>query len=153
MTAKDWDISWTTVHADTADVAAAKSLGKELSVGDVMWRRATAIGPLEVQHNHWTGWCFDCDDADVLLAASAPRLKEENAALQAENARLRAELHEAQSLRNDHAREMAEYDSVMRQLGLRGSAPPDLVECNKCHILKSRDAVCGACNQMGKDKP
>ena len=91
MTDTDWKIAWATVYADAKDVARAKKKGTKLSVGDVVWRRARAVGPLTIEHNHWTGWVLECDEADVLLAASAPRLKAENERLVQEVERLRAE--------------------------------------------------------------
>jgi len=91
MTDTDWKIEWATVYANAKDVAHAKREGTNLSIGDVVWRRATAVGPLTIEHNHWTGWVLDCDEADVLLAASAPRLKAENERLVQEVTRLRAE--------------------------------------------------------------
>ena len=89
MTDTDWKIEWATVYANAKDVAHAKKAGRKLSVGDVVWRRAAAVGPITVD---WTGWVLDCDEADVLLAASAPRLKAENERLVQEVERLRAAL-------------------------------------------------------------
>lgn len=47
----------------------------------------------------------------------------------------------------------AKGETVTMTYSLRGIAPPDLVECSRCHVLKRRDAVCGACNQVGKGTP
>ena len=91
MTDTDWKIEWATVYANAKDVAYAKKEGTNLSIGDVLWRRARTVGPLTIEHNHWTGWVLDCDEADVLLAASAPRLKAENERLVQEVERLRAD--------------------------------------------------------------
>lgn len=121
MTDTDWKIEWATVYANAKDVAHAKREGKNLSIGDVVWRRARAVGPLTVDHNHWTGWVLDCDEADVLLAASAPRLKAENERLVQEVERLRQEKEQLR-LENERLRLRAVRNQIFQDLNVLADA-------------------------------
>ena len=70
-----WCIDWYTMHANDADVVYAKEeLGKDIKVGDVLWRLPKAIGPIDIEYNGWTGHYLKCNESDALLAAAAPHL-------------------------------------------------------------------------------
>lgn len=48
-----WNIQWYECRADSKDVEFAKSEGRKLKVGAVLWRAPLSIGPVAPDHNHW----------------------------------------------------------------------------------------------------
>lgn len=70
-----WEIDWHTCTMDSDDVALAKQMGDAgAKVGDVMWRAAKSIGPIQIEHNHWTGYTLGVGEEDAALIAAAPDL-------------------------------------------------------------------------------
>jgi hypothetical protein len=73
---KPWEVTWYRCLADQADVALAAKEGRNLSVGDELWRVAHAIGPVSPEHDHWAGAYLSATDKHVRLVSAAPVMHE-----------------------------------------------------------------------------
>jgi hypothetical protein len=71
-----WEIDWYICTANASDVKHAEKNGKEMTIGDELWRVPISIGPVTADHNHWAGWHLNADDDDARLIAAAPELLE-----------------------------------------------------------------------------
>jgi hypothetical protein len=69
-----WEIDWYICTADASDVKHAEKNGKEMAIGDELWRVPVSIGPMTADHNHWAGWHLNADEDDARLIAAAPDL-------------------------------------------------------------------------------
>ena len=53
----DWRIGLRHVRWDRDDIEAAKAEGKKAEpIGTIMSSDVASIGPIGIDHNHWTGW-------------------------------------------------------------------------------------------------
>ena len=76
-----WDIGWYICRADSEDVKYEKTrklkkgeTRKSLKAGDELWRVPKGIGPIEMDHNHWSGNYLACSEEDANFIAAARTL-------------------------------------------------------------------------------
>ena len=72
-----WDVQWYECRANSEDVKFAKSEGRRIKVGSVLWRAPLVVGPFAADHDHWAGWHIGMGEdieKQVHLAASSPVL-------------------------------------------------------------------------------
>ena len=72
---KPWEIHWYECPADAADVKYAKNEGREIKVGDALWRVPIAVDVISPEHDHWAGWHLGHGEEvakAVTMAAASP---------------------------------------------------------------------------------
>ena len=74
MTAQPWPIHWYACPASLEDVAFAKSEGRKIAVGDVLWRVPLSVGPISIGHNHWAGYHLDINEHTASLVSETPAM-------------------------------------------------------------------------------
>lgn len=69
-----WPIDWYECRADSSDVDFAKTEGRAIKVGDVLWRVPLSIGPITIDHNHWAGYHLDINEHTASLVSETPAM-------------------------------------------------------------------------------
>jgi hypothetical protein len=79
-----WEITWHHCRANADDVRHEQTRKlrrgesrRDLAPGDVLWRQATAIGPVFPDHCHWAGSHISCNEADAELISLLPAIAAE----------------------------------------------------------------------------
>lgn len=70
-----WTIESYECRADPNDVKFAKSEGRKLEVGDVLWSVPISTGPVVADHNHWAGTHLALNEEDTRRIARLPDLE------------------------------------------------------------------------------
>lgn len=70
--AEAWPIEWFRCRADIDNVRFAKTEGRNIQVGSELWRVPLSLGPISIDHNHWSGSHLTLTSEQAMIISNLP---------------------------------------------------------------------------------